>query len=102
MMLRTHVLRVRKGKEKALLQFMKLDVPRMLRKVPGCRVAYFARSQKNKREFIWVSLWTSKAAWKNAPKSTPDWKKLGVKEKAIKFQARPPRNTHYDLILTVR
>lgn len=100
MMLRTFTYRVPKRKERVMLRFMKVDIPRMLRRIPGCRSAYLARRQGRSGEYIWVSLWANDAAWKKAGKRK-EWKELGVKEKKLKFFKSRPRHVHYDITVSV-
>lgn len=101
MMLRTFTYRVPKGKERVMLRFMNSEVRRMLRRIPGCRAVFFASRQGRKREYIWVSLWSSNSAFKKAGRHK-DWKALGVKEHKMKFFAGRPGHAHYNLIFSLK
>ncbi|MFQ5927460.1 MAG: antibiotic biosynthesis monooxygenase family protein [Terriglobia bacterium] len=100
MMLRTFTFRVPKKRERAMRAFMKREARRLLRRVPGCRAAYFLRNQARRNEYTWVTVWTSDAARERAMQRR-DWKALVKREEQAGFFAGRPRRVHYDVVLTL-
>ena len=98
MMVRTHIFRVSKAKEKETLRYMNGEVRRMILGkpgLPGCLAVFFARNQKRPREYVWVSIWKSKAAW-NRTERRKEWKEVGRREEELFSGAHPM--IHYDVL----
>ena len=97
MILRIFRFRVRKKKQRAVLEFMRREPLRLLRRTPGLRAAYFSCAQGQRREYLWVTLWTSEAARKRATQRK-DWRELDRWEEA-EFFAGKPEISHYQVLL---
>ena len=95
MLVRMFQFRVKKGRDRALRVFMRRKALRLLKKVPGCLCAYFARGGK-KGEYVWVTVWTSEAAPERAM-ARRDWQAL-VAEETKRFFAGKPRVQHYEVL----
>ena len=75
--------------------FMRQKALKLLKKVPGCLCAYFARGDR-KGEYLWLTVWTSAAARKRATERS-GWRAL-VAEETKRFFAGKPRIQHYDVL----
>jgi len=95
MLVRMFQFRVKKGRERALRVFMRRKALKLLKKVPGCLCAYFARGE-TKGEYVWMTVWTSGAARKRAT-GRRDWQAL-VAEETKRFFAGKPKVQHYDVL----
>lgn len=80
--------------------FMKREARRLLRRVPGCRAAYFLRNQARRNEYVWVTLWASDAARERAMQRK-DWKDVARREEKGGFFGRRPRRVHYDVVFSL-
>lgn len=88
MILRAFTFRVAKKKERALVGFMRREALALLKRIPGCRAAYFTRSLERKGEYLWVTLWRSDGA-RRAAQRRKDWQAVVEKEESLFFAGRP-------------
>ncbi len=95
MLVRTFHFRVKKGQERAMRLFMRRKALKLLKKVPGCLCAYFARGDRT-GEYLWLTVWTSAAARKRATERS-DWRALAAEE-TKRFFAGKPRIQHYEVL----
>ena len=93
MLVRMFGFRVRKGRERATESFMLRKAMGVLKRIGGCRQAYFLRSREKKGEYMWVTVWASEAALKKAM-GRKDWQAL-VKEETAEFFVGKAKVRHY-------
>lgn len=99
MTLRRFVFRVPRKRERAMVAFMRREALRLLRRIPACRAAYLLRGPNRKREYTWVTLWTSEAALQRALRRK-DWQDVLRREEEAGFFAGRPRTRHYTVVST--
>lgn len=97
MLVRMFGFRVKKGRERAMVGFMRRQAMGLLKRIGGCRQAYFLRQHEKKDEYVWVTVWTSEAARKKAM-ARQDWQAL-VAEETARFFAGKPRVAHYEIVV---
>ena len=97
MQVRVFRFRVPKKNERKMRAFMRGKPLRLLRRVPGCRAAYFLRGTR-KQEYLWITVWTSDAARRRAM-ARKDWKALVREEERGGFFAGRHEASHYQVLL---
>lgn len=98
MLVRTFTFRVPRKRERRMLSFMRQEARRLLQRIPACQAAYFLRDQKRKREYMWVTVWSSAAACERA-RQRADWKEVARREEDAGFFGGAPRAAHYAVVL---
>lgn len=98
-MIRTHIFRVSKAKERETLRYMNGEVRRMIAGkpgLPGCTSVFFARNRKRPREYVWVSVWKNEAAFNKNVALREEWKRVGRREEELFAGAHPM--IHYEVL----
>lgn len=98
MILRTYTFRVPKKNERKMLAFMRREARQLLRRVSACRAAYFLRGHGKKREYIWITVWTSDRARKAAMRRK-DWQAVSRREEELGFFAGQPKSDHFEVLV---
>lgn len=102
MIARMFTFRVAQKNHSKLLKFMKQGGGwSMLGRIPHLRRAYLLHNQDRKNEYVWVTMWDSKAGLKRALKSN-EWNQLHVHEvnSGVIFGGGY-RRAHFDALLSI-